>query len=79
MPHTETRKRSIAKSISWRIVATILTLTTIWYVTRVVAASIEITSLTAVLSTVVYYFHERAWNRSSWGLVAAAPQNAKTP
>ncbi len=69
MPHTENRKRSIAKTLSWRVIATMLTLFVIWAVTKKLVLSLESTFIIATLNTVGYYFHERAWNRSSWGRI----------
>lgn len=65
--HTENRTRSLAKAISWRIVATIITLSAVWFYTGAIIVSLESTLAIAIISTIAYYFHERAWNRAAWG------------
>jgi len=56
-----TRKRHLAKALSWRVVGTIDTFLLAWLFT----GSIEIGALvggTEVLTkTFLYYMHERAW------------------
>ncbi len=67
MSHRETHYRSILKALSWRVIGTILTLSIIFFFTREVEKSIESTTIIAIVSTVVYYFHERLWNETDWG------------
>jgi len=62
---TDSRKKSLAKTISWQIVhmtlvaGTILVLTGEWEIAGI-AAIAEL-----VWESVAFYFHERAWAR--WG------------
>jgi len=63
----ETHKRSIAKAVSWRIVATLTTMLLVFIFTGNLVASGGV-GLTELLSkTVIYYFHERAWNATDFG------------
>ena len=55
---TETHWRTIAKSISWRIVATLVTA----YWTGLTGAIVI-----NIWMTVAYYVHERLWCRIKWG------------
>lgn len=64
----ETHKRSIMKSITFRIIATILTFLVVWIFTRDIFVSSGITIVENLLKMAAYYFHERAWNKSCWGL-----------
>jgi len=60
-------KRSLAKAVSWRVTGTIDTFIISWLITGqpVIAASI---SAVEVLTKVgLFWFHERVWNRISWG------------
>jgi uncharacterized membrane protein len=65
----ETRKRSIAKSILWRIICIIVSvlvsfiLTTRWDLAVVIGTSYNI------ITMFLYYFHERIWNRINWGKI----------
>ncbi len=65
----ESHKRSIAKSISWRIVATAVTIlmTYIWFGEW--ASSISLGLAANGLKALLYYLHERGWNLLSWGRV----------
>jgi adenylylsulfate kinase len=64
---TETHTRTFVKTIVWRAVATLLTGTVIYTFTGAAGDSIEIALFAAVISTVAYYIHERAWNKVRWG------------
>lgn len=71
MPYKENHARSILKSVTWRVLAVVITLYSIWLCTGALAVSIESTVVVSVLSTIAYYLHERVWDRLSWGRVAA--------
>jgi len=70
----ETKKRSIAKAISWRIIATAITtalamgLTGEWQF----AATIGLADTT--LKFFVYFSHERLWNRITYGREVKQPE-----
>lgn len=61
--------RSVVKTISWRTVGTLDTIIVSYFVTGnlVMAASIE--SIEVITKMILYYFHERAWNRLKFGTV----------
>ena len=65
----ETHKRSIAKAITFRIIATIITLIVVWAFTRNIAISAGVTITENLIKMVAYYFHERAWTKFTWGVV----------
>ena len=64
----ESRKRTIAKTISWRIVATITTAMLVYLFTGNFTIAIEVGALEAVLKLLFYYFHERGWSHIAWGI-----------
>ena len=59
--------RTIAKAISYRVLAALITTAVAWGVTGAIhfAATIGLTD--AVLKFGLYYMHERAWNRVEFG------------
>lgn len=63
----ETRRRSVVKAISWRIVAMIAGTITTYIVTRDFDASVEIMIWANIVSTFVYYIHERFWADMGYG------------
>ena len=60
--------RSIAKSLSWRILATLTTIVLAWIVTGEVNYALTIGGAEFFIKMIVYYGHERAWARIPWGL-----------
>ncbi|OGV70457.1 MAG: hypothetical protein A2283_19110 [Lentisphaerae bacterium RIFOXYA12_FULL_48_11] len=65
----ETHKRSIAKAVSWRLTGTVDTILISWIITGqfVLAASIGLFEL--MTKTLLYYLHERAWQKAKWGQI----------
>jgi uncharacterized membrane protein len=63
----ETPIRSIAKSISWRIVGTIDTVVISWFITNKLTLALTIGSIELVTKMILYFFHERVWNIINWG------------
>lgn len=59
--------RSIAKSVSWRILGTLDTILISWIVTEEVAIAFSIGSIELVTKMILYFFHERIWNTVKWG------------
>ena len=63
----DSRKRSVAKTISWRIVATLTTTSLVFIFTGSLELAIEVGLIEVVLKLLFYYLHERAWLVVSWG------------
>ena len=59
---TEKPLRSVAKSVSWRIVGTIDTIIISWLITGKLDLAFSIGSVELVTKMVLYFFHERIWN-----------------
>ena len=64
----ETQKRSLAKTISWRILATLTTFTLVYMFTNNMVIAAEIGGLEIVAKLLFYYFHERVRNSVCWGV-----------
>jgi len=69
----ETRIRSVTKSISWRVIASLATIILVFTFTRNWVISVEVGFLEVVLKIVLYYLHERVWNGMKWGTCNKAP------
>jgi len=63
----ENIKRSILKTISWRAVGTLATVTISYIITGTLALAFSIGGIELVSKMVLYFFHERAWNTIKWG------------
>lgn len=59
--------RSIIKAISWRTVGTIDTMIISFFITGNLIWAISIGSLEVFTKMVLYYLHERAWDKTNFG------------
>jgi len=66
-PQNENIKRSLLKTISWRIIGTLDTVLISYLITGTLTMALSIGSLELVSKMVLYFFHERAWNKIKWG------------
>ena len=64
-----TKARSFTKSLSYRIFGTLSS----WAVVYVITSEGSLATLVAfwetVVKVVIYYYHERAWNKIRWGRI----------
>jgi len=65
--YSETHVRSLTKTLVWRFIATCITWATIYFFTRESAESFKIAGVGALITTIMYYAHERVWNLVYWG------------
>lgn len=63
----ESHKRSIAKALSWRIIAVIITALTAYFFTRDTTIALGIGLADSAIKLFTYYGHERVWNRLDFG------------
>ena len=61
--------RSIAKAVSWRIVGTLDTIGISWLLTGEAETALAIGSVELVTKMILYYGHERIWNRIKFGKI----------
>ncbi|WP_373003192.1 DUF2061 domain-containing protein [Sulfurimonas sp.] len=61
--------RSVVKTISWRTVGTIDTIVISYFITGNLAMAASIGSIEVVTKMILYYFHERGWNKVQLGKV----------
>jgi uncharacterized membrane protein len=63
----ETGTRSLVKTISWRLTGTGAT----FFISYLILGSFSVASTIAIVqlttNTILYYLHERIWNRIKWG------------
>jgi uncharacterized membrane protein len=64
---SDTARRSLVKTVSWRITGSSATFTISYLVSDnfIVAGTIALIQLTA--NTILYFIHERIWNKIHWG------------
>jgi len=71
--YSESSTRSLAKTISWRVIATLTTTTIVWLVTGKLTLAVAVGGIEAVTKMVLYYGHERLWDRIRIGRKTAKP------
>lgn len=62
------RKRHIAKTITWRIVGTLDTIVLAWVITGNPITGFQIGGVELVSKMILYYAHERVWYKSKFGI-----------
>ncbi|MDG5490013.1 DUF2061 domain-containing protein [Psychroserpens sp. SPM9] len=60
-------KRTLAKTISWRALGTLSTVVISYIITGTLALAFSIGFIELVSKLVLYYVHERTWNKITWG------------
>ena len=60
-------KRSLTKTISWRVIGTLDTIVIAYLITGTVDHAISIGGIELVSKMLLYFFHERSWNKIQWG------------
>lgn len=63
----EGHPRTISKSITWRILITLNNFLIPYFMTGSWKAAVAFLTIATVMNTIIYYTHERVWNRISWG------------
>ena len=62
----DTKKRTMAKTITWRITASLTTFLIAWILTGDILVGASIGSIEAIAKIFLYYFHERIWTNIIW-------------
>ena len=75
---SETKKRSIVKSCTWRIICIVVSIVTAYFLTGEFELSVTIGSVYNAITMVLYYFHERLWNIFKWGKTKISPLDTHT-
>ena len=64
---SESRSRSVVKSLSWRFVATATTFLIVLAFTGRLDLAVAIGGVEVVAKLLIFYVHERTWQRVKWG------------
>lgn len=64
----DSKKRHIAKTITWRIVGTIDTMILAWIISGDLMIGLKVGGAEVVTKMILYYLHERAWYKLNFGL-----------
>lgn len=61
------KKRSFAKSITWRIIAIFSTFVIGFAMTNSLEFAASLTLVSNIINFILYYIHERVWLQVKWG------------
>ena len=62
----DTKKKTIVKTMTWRITASFTTFIIAWILTGDLLIGASIGTIEAIAKIFLYYFHERIWANISW-------------
>jgi uncharacterized membrane protein len=63
----ESHTRTVAKAISWRVVATMTSMSIVYFLTKEPLITLSFGVIEVLAKITFYYLHERAWQKVSWG------------
>lgn len=64
----ESKKRHIAKTVTWRFIGTLDTMTLAWLISGNPLTGLKIGFAEVITKMLLYYLHERAWYKVDYGL-----------
>jgi len=70
----DTNRRSLAKALSWRLLATIITSSIVYAITGQGEFAATVGVADTVCKFFIYFGHERLWNRIPYGRKKQEPE-----
>ena len=67
MSYYDHHKRSIAKTIGFHALVILADAVVVYLITGKYTVTLTVIILTNLMSGLIYFLHERAWNRIHWG------------
>jgi len=67
MNYFEHHKRSIAKTVGFHSLIILADILVVFFITHKTGITIEIIIFSNIVSGIIYFVHERAWNNIHWG------------
>ena len=64
----DSKKRHLAKTVSWRVVGTLDTMVLAWIITGNPVTGVQIGIAEVITKMILYYLHERTWYKIDFGL-----------
>lgn len=69
---TETRRRSVVKALTYRVVIVCLDFLAVYLFTHKIEVALGFMIVSNLYTTVGYFLHERLWTRIRWGIEPAS-------
>ncbi len=70
---TDSHSRSLAKGVTWRILASTTTMVIVFIATGNLVLVIGVGVADVLTKILFYYLHERFWGRIHWGRIGTEP------
>lgn len=67
MSYYEHHKRSIVKTIGFQALIILADMVVVYLITGKYDVTLSVIVFTNLISGIIYFLHERAWNRIHWG------------
>ena len=77
MAFHELHHRSLIKTITYRALIILSNGGIVYLYTGEIRTTLDVMGISSLVSTLIYFFHERAWNGIHWGKAALKPKNLK--
>lgn len=61
------KKRSLVKSITWRVIAILVSFVVAFVMTGSASFAASLSILANLINFILYYLHERVWIKIRWG------------
>ena len=74
----ETLRRTIIKTIGWRIIGAVTTFTIAYFVDKNMDNAIKISILDSTVNLTFYFLYERAFAKLKWGYVLEDEENEES-
>lgn len=74
----ETLRRTIIKTIGWRIIGAVTTFTIAYFVDKNMDNAIKISILDSTVNLTFYFLYERAFAKLKWGYVLEDEENKES-
>jgi uncharacterized membrane protein len=65
--YSETHLRSLIKTLSWRLCATVITIVLVFIFTGNIKIAAAVGGVEVIAKLLFYFIHERVWNKISLG------------
>lgn len=69
----EQPKRTLLKTLTWRLLAVVITMVVVYGYTGDIHESLVVGITANFFKMIIYYLHERIWNRISFGRLQPKP------
>ncbi len=67
MPSKSKLAKQLGKTLTFRIMVIVVNSMVVWIYTKEIMATMSVMTITTITSTVLYFIHERFWDRVHWG------------